>query len=110
MPFFISENRVILSPGIDGIISSQYFRSVINMKTKSFIYSAPFDYICVYDFECQCEEGTKNLKFNEIIEFPVVVIDVKNKKIAGEFQTYVKPVLDPELTPFCTKLTGIEQK
>lgn len=50
------------------------------------------------------------MKFNEIIEFPVVVIDVKNQKIAAEFQTYVKPVLDPELTPFCTKLTGIEQK
>jgi len=30
------------------------------------LYQSPFDYICVYDFECQCEEGTKNLTFNVI--------------------------------------------
>ena len=55
------------------------------MKTGEFIYQAPFDFIVVYDFECQCEDKTKDLTFNEIIEFPVVVIDVKQKKIVGEF-------------------------
>ena len=77
VPFYISQNRVILSPGLNGELPSAYFRSVIDMKKKEFLYQAPFDYICVYDFECQCEEGTKNLTFNEIIEFPVVIIDVK---------------------------------
>ena len=46
----------------------------------------------------------------EIIEFPVVIIDVKQKAIKAVFQTYVKPVLDPQLTPFCTELTGITQE
>ena len=64
IPFHISENKVILSAGIDGAIPSAYFRSVFNVKAQEFIYQAPFDYICVYDFECQCEEGTKNLTFN----------------------------------------------
>jgi hypothetical protein len=55
---------VILSPGNDqGAIPPEYFRSVIDFKKKEFIYSAPFDYIVVYDFEAQCEEGTKDLTF-----------------------------------------------
>lgn len=36
-----------------------------------------------------------------------MIIDVKKQEIVASFQTYVKPVLDPKLTPFCTKLTGI---
>lgn len=65
IPFFISENQVILSPGLqDGSIPPEYFRSVIDIKKRELLYSAPFDYICVYDFECQCEEGSKNLNFN----------------------------------------------
>jgi len=40
---------------------------------------------------------------------PVVIIDVKSGKICDIFHTYVKPVLDPKLTPFCTELTGIQQ-
>lgn len=77
-----------------------------------YLHQAPFDYICVYDFECQCtdhENGAAPLKFNEIIEFPVVVVDVKQKKIVHEFHTYVKPEIEPKLTPFCTELTGITQ-
>lgn len=108
IPFYISANEVILSPGnSEGSLPPQYFRKVVDLKKNQLVYSAPFDYICVYDFECQCEEGTKNLTFNEIIEFPVVVIDVKQRKIVGEFHTYVKPTIHPQLTEFCQKLTGI---
>lgn len=99
IPFYISENQVILSGGVGekGYLPPEYFRQVLNIKANEIIYSAPFDYIVVFDFECQCEDKTKNLTFNvrliissitfiqEIIEFPVVVIDVKQKKIVGEF-------------------------
>lgn len=65
IPFFISHNQVILSPGLEGgFIPPQYFRQVLNVKTHDFIYQAPFDYLVVYDFECQCEDKTKNLTFN----------------------------------------------
>ena len=108
IPFFLSSNKVILSEGLaDGSIPPEYFRSVIDVKQNKYLYEASFDYICVYDFECQCNE-TKTTN-NEIIEFPVVIIDVKTMKIKGEFHTYVKPVLDPVLTAFCTELTGITQ-
>ena len=95
VPFFLSSNKVVLSPGVDGYLSPKYFRACIDMNKHEYLYSAPFDYICVYDFECQCEEGTHDLTLNEIIEFPVVVIDVKARKVVAEFQTYVKPVVHP---------------
>ncbi len=37
----------------------------------------------------------------------MVVIDLKAQKVAWEFQTYVKPWVEPKLTKFCTELTGI---
>jgi hypothetical protein len=99
---------VILSEGLaDGSIPPEYFRSVLDFKKNKYLYEAPIDYICVYDFECTCSEEKGALKSQEIIEFPVVIIDVKAKAIKSVFQTYVKPVLDPVLTPFCTELTGI---
>jgi 2'-phosphotransferase len=54
IPFSISENNVILSPGIgdQGFLPPKYFRQVLNLKTRDLIYSATFDYIVVYDFEC----------------------------------------------------------
>lgn len=111
IPFFISSNEVVLSPGFaeTGAIPADCFRSVVDLKNDVYTYEAPFDYICVYDFECQCTEGKQQLKFNEIIEFPVVVVDVKQMKVVYEFHTYVKPEVEPKLTDFCTELTGIEQ-
>jgi len=109
LPFYIAANGVVLCPGAGdrGAIPSQYFRSVSSVKTKEFIYQQPFDYICVYDFECNCAKNNSDIKFNEIIEFPVVIFDVKKKKRVAEFHTYVRPTVDPAITPFCTELTGI---
>jgi len=52
----------------------------------------------------------------EIIEFPSILYDVRPMlegqpaiKIS-EYQAFVKPVLNPELTEFCTELTGITQE
>ena len=49
------------------------------------------------------------MKFNEIVEFPVVIIDLDQNKIVTEFHTYVRPVIDP-LNPFCTELCGITEE
>lgn len=52
IPFYISENHVVLCAGNEtGSLPTKYFRSVTDLDKKSLIYSAPFDYICVYDFE-----------------------------------------------------------
>ena len=95
LPFYISGNNVILSEGLaDGSIPPQCFRTVYDFKQQKYIHEAPFDYICVYDFECTCDEQ-RQLKSQEIIEFPVVIIDVKKNAIKSIFHTYVKPTIDP---------------
>ena len=69
-----------------------------------------FDYLLILDFEAQCEDGQK-LEIQEIIEFPVVPIHVKDKKhVEHIFHHYVKPEKVPLLTEFCKNLTGIKQE
>ena len=67
-----------------------------------------YDYILVIDFEATCHETNKSFP-NEIIEFPVVVIDTHKRQTTSHFHRYVKPVIHPQLTCFCTTLTGITQ-
>lgn len=68
----------------------------------------PYDYIAVIDFEATCDENNPSYR-HEIIEFPIVLVDVDKMEIVDKFHEYVQPVVNPILTPFCTKLTGISQ-
>jgi inhibitor of KinA sporulation pathway (predicted exonuclease) len=65
----------------------------------------------VLDLEATCDEGERNLPRDEteIIEIGAVLVDAETLKLIDEFQTFVKPVRHPTLTPFCTKLTTIQQ-
>lgn len=69
-------------------------------------------YICVLDFEATCWEGERNDSIREIIEFPSILysVDFKNNitKI-DEFDKFIKPTINPILSEFCSKLTGITQ-
>ncbi|XP_026090637.1 3'-5' exoribonuclease 1-like [Carassius auratus] len=69
-----------------------------------------FDYICVVDYEATCEENNPPGFLHEIIEFPMVLIDTHTLEIVDSFQEYVKPEVNPQLSEFCVKLTGITQK
>jgi ERI1 exoribonuclease 3 len=73
-------------------------------------------YLCVLDFEATCwkEGGRQDM---EIIEFPSVLCRVEQGAtgkptlvIVDELQQYVRPVIVPELSDFCTELTGIRQE
>ena len=44
----------------------------------------PFDYIAVVDFEATCEKNVSNY-VHEIIEFPIVLVDVKQRTIVNKF-------------------------
>ena len=66
-------------------------------------------YLLVLDFEATCGEGGFPRDQMEIIEFPTLVYDLQEKKEVGRFHEYVKPVIRPQLTEFCTNLTGITQ-
>ena len=68
-----------------------------------------FKYLLVLDFEATCEKYVL-IKPQEIIEFPCVVISTEDWQIKDIFHQYVKPRVHPNLTPFCTDLTGILQE
>jgi len=97
IPFYISQNKVVLSEGLaDGSLPAAYFRYVLDFTNKTYISQTPFDYICVFDFECTCSNDPAiKLQSQEIIEFPVILLDVKTRTIKSTFHTYVKPTIDP---------------
>lgn len=88
-----------------------------------------YEYIAVIDFEATCHANQGNNFPHEIIEFPIVLIDVKQQMIViknycyflrkknprffsfkvDKFQSYCRPTRNPILSNFCRELTGIEQ-
>ncbi|KAI5123281.1 hypothetical protein M0805_009302 [Coniferiporia weirii] len=78
----------------------------------------PYDAFLVLDVEATCQEGTDFNWPNEIIEWPVCLLRWRHKDMEGrakelyvadEFRSFVKPIWKPELSAFCTSLTGITQ-
>ncbi|NHZ40738.1 3'-5' exonuclease [Massilia aquatica] len=65
----------------------------------------------VIDFEATCcDNGSVPRDHMEIIEIGAVMVDGASLAAVDEFQTFIRPVRHPQLTPFCTTLTSIEQK
>ncbi|XP_054154259.1 ERI1 exoribonuclease 3-like [Oppia nitens] len=64
------------------------------------------DFFLVLDFEATCNEP-KQMDPMEIIEFPVIKVNAQNFTAEQTFHRYVRPKVHTNLTPFCTKLTGI---
>lgn len=65
--------------------------------------------LVVIDLEATCWEEKFVPDQNEIIEIGLVVCDA-NGKIVDKFQSFVKPRINPILSPFCKKLTSIKQE
>ena len=109
--FFISQNNVILSSGINGFLSPKYFDKVIINKNQVQFQHIPieFDYFLILDFEANCVENGV-LPCQEIIEFPVKALNRRTLQVDYIFHHYVKPEVVPTLTQFCTNLTGITQE
>ena len=61
----------------------------------------------VFDLEATCEKDSKNFQ-NEIIEIGAVKLN-DGYEITDEFSSFVKPIVNPILTDFCTSLTSITQ-
>eukprot|EP00045_Choanoeca_perplexa_P011299 m.119145 g.119145 ORF g.119145 m.119145 type:complete len:316 (-) comp15582_c0_seq10:302-1249(-) len=66
------------------------------------------DIIIVIDVEATCDTGEDTFP-HEIIELPAVAIERSSGDVLGEFQTHVRPTLNPKLSEYCTELTGIVQ-
>lgn len=67
------------------------------------------DYL-VIDLEATCDDGGRVPRHQmEIIEIGAVLVDGRSFQLVDEFQTFVRPVRHPVLTPFCRQLTSITQ-
>lgn len=81
-------------------------RSLVSIAGQSFPRKIQF--LLILDFEATCGD-TVHPDDREIIEFPTLLYNVRQKKVQATFQEYVRPMLQPTLTEFCTALTGITQ-
>jgi inhibitor of KinA sporulation pathway (predicted exonuclease) len=67
-------------------------------------------YHLVIDLEATCDERHRIPRDEtEIIEIGAVLVDGETLLAVAEWQSFVRPVRHPVLTPFCTKLTSIVQ-
>jgi hypothetical protein len=69
----------------EGTIPPECIRSARDFKERKFLYQAPIEYILVFNFAATCEDskGPQTLKQQEVIDFPLVIIDVAQQKIIG---------------------------
>jgi len=64
----------------------------------------------VVDLEATCsDDGSIPKREMEIIEIGAVLVDGQSMEPIDEYQTFIRPVRRPQLTPFCTQLTSITQ-
>lgn len=69
-----------------------------------------YKYFLVIDLEATCCDKQSIPRHEmEMIEINAVMVEAQELKIVDEFSTFVRPVRNPVLTPFCTKLTSITQ-
>ena len=70
-----------------------------------------YSYYLVIDLEATCcDKKTIRRHEMEIIEIGAVMVESETLEIISEFQTFIKPVRNPNLTYFCRELTHIKQK
>ena len=68
------------------------------------------DKLIVVDLEATCsQDHTVSRSDMEIIEIGAAIVGLNNFEILDRFQLYIRPVVTPRLTDFCTELTGISQ-
>ena len=68
-----------------------------------------FTHLVVLDFEATCDDREPP-EPQEIIEMPSVLLDGATFEVLGEFESFVRPLHNPQLTDFCKELTGITQE
>lgn len=64
----------------------------------------------VFDLEATCWGRNRDMDRMEIIEIGAARLDPESYDITGTFTTFVKPVVETELSDFCTGLTSIRQQ
>lgn len=100
-------------------VNASEIPAVVNQEAIRQGIKQPYDAFLVLDVEGTCVEGTARFDYpNEIIEWPVCLLLWKDKdhnglakelEVVDEYRSFVKPTWRPQLSAFCTNLTGITQ-
>src|SRR3954453_22933067 len=86
------------------------FPSATGAAARLRLFAMEPKYYFVIDLEATCDENhVIPREQTEIIEIGAVLCDAQTLAPVGEFQTFVRPMRHPKLTPFCTRLTTIKQ-
>ena len=68
------------------------------------------DRYLIVDLEATCSsDGSVPRQRMEIIEIGAVMVNAQTLIVESEFQSFVRPILHPQLTDFCQQLTSIAQ-
>ncbi len=99
--------------------SSWIFRHLKHRNTRMSDRRQTLDSLFVLDFEATCDQP-RQTRPQEIIEFPCIKLRLAPGGGSGSaapvppmetarFHRYVRPVVHPHISDFCTELTGITQ-
>nr|DBA17725.1 TPA: hypothetical protein GDO54_016054 [Pyxicephalus adspersus] len=105
-PFSVLEVQSGADPMLNRKLGCQGFGGSVAAMTS--FPPQRYHYFLVLDFEATCDKP--QIHPQEIIEFPILKLNGRTMEIESTFHTYVQPVVHPQLTPFCTELTGIIQE
>eukprot|EP00039_Didymoeca_costata_P020314 m.340813 g.340813 ORF g.340813 m.340813 type:complete len:268 (-) comp19568_c0_seq1:183-986(-) len=85
--------------------------SARDMGRKRTKVAKPFDFLVVLDFEWTADNRQPVKPINEITQFPSVLVKLNGREscVIDEFNSYVKPTFNPQLSDFAIRLTGITQ-
>lgn len=64
----------------------------------------------IADLEATCWEEPQDRSRMEIIEIGAVLMRTEHGPSVSEFASFVRPILEPELSEFCQTLTSIRQE
>lgn len=69
------------------------------------------DHYLIIDLEATCsEDDLIPRRRMEMIEIGAVMLNSTTLQVEGEYQTFIRPILHPQLTKFCMSLTTIAQQ
>ncbi|XP_069837304.1 ERI1 exoribonuclease 3 isoform X1 [Dendropsophus ebraccatus] len=105
-PFSVLRSDTGADPMLNRKLGCQGFGASVAAMTS--FPPQRYHYFLVLDFEATCDKP--QIHPQEIIEFPILKLNGRTMEIESTFHTYVQPVVHPQLTPFCTELTGIIQE
>lgn len=77
---------------------------------KRIVEDDAWEYLLVVDLEATCALGNIPVGEIEVIEIGAFIVQRSDYQIIDSFHSFVRPVIHPEITPFCTRLTHITQE